>query len=39
MASQINIFGADSLSVAPAAFVVLMSILAMLGIVANVATG
>jgi hypothetical protein len=39
MASQINVFEADPLGVAPAALVVLMSILAMLGIIANVATG
>jgi hypothetical protein len=39
MASQINVFEADALGIAPAALVALMLILAMLGIVANVAMG
>jgi hypothetical protein len=37
MSSQINVFQADTLGAAPAALLILMMILAVLGIVANVA--
>jgi hypothetical protein len=37
MTTQINVLGTDAFGVAPAALVVLMTILAVLGIIANVA--
>ncbi len=38
MTTQIAVFGSDASDVLPAALIVLLTILAMLGIVANVAT-
>jgi hypothetical protein len=37
VATQINVFGADAFGAVPSALVVLMTILALLGIIANVA--
>ena len=38
MATQINVWQADTLGILPSALVVLMTILAILGVIANVAT-
>ena len=39
MSTQINVLQADAFGAVPAALVVLMTILAMLGVIANVAIG